>query len=57
VTALVNRGRNTQSYAEFYALQWKRWVVAVQREGLSQSVVFEQPIAEITCLPGVALHV
>jgi lipopolysaccharide transport system ATP-binding protein len=52
VTVSVNRGVTTQSYAEFYALAWKRWAVCVQRAGMSQFVVFEQPIAEITCSQG-----
>lgn len=44
VTAGVSPGRHTNTYAEFYDLKWKRWAVAVQRPGLSQNVVFEQPV-------------
>ena len=44
VTAGVSPSANTNTYAEFYDLKWKRWALAVQRLGFSQSVVFEQPV-------------
>ena len=45
ITAGVSPHKNTNSYDEFYDVKWRRWAVAVQREGLIQSTVFEQPIA------------
>jgi len=36
--------RNTNTYQEFFDIQWKKWVLAVQREGLTQNTVFEQPV-------------
>lgn len=43
VTAGVSPGRKTNTYEEFFDLKWKRWALAVQRQGLTQYVVFEQP--------------
>jgi len=43
VTVGVSPGIRTNSYADFYDLRWKSWAVAIQRRGLSQNVVFEQP--------------
>jgi lipopolysaccharide transport system ATP-binding protein len=41
--------QNTNSYDEFFDIKWKRWSVSVQREGLTQSTVFEQPIRGWRC--------
>lgn len=45
ITAGVSPHTNTNTYAEFYDVKWKRWAVAVQREGLIQTTVFEQPVS------------
>lgn len=45
VTAGISPHRNTNRYSEFYDVQWKRWAVSVQRPGLIQSTVFEQPVS------------
>lgn len=39
----VSPGAHTNTYEEFFDLKWKNWIVLVQREGLTQNVVFEQP--------------
>lgn len=44
ITVGVSPGLNTNTYAEFYDLKWKRWAIAVQRLDLTQTVVFEQPV-------------
>ena len=44
ITAGINAGKNTNTYEEFYDLRWKRWAITVQREGLTQWVVLEQPV-------------
>jgi hypothetical protein len=45
ITAGVTPHQNTNSYQEFFDVQWKKWAITVQREGLSQSTVFEQPVS------------
>lgn len=44
ITVGVSPSLNTNTYAEFYDLKWKRWAIAVQRLDLTQTVVFEQPV-------------
>ena len=44
VVAGVAPHKNTNSYQEFYNVKWKKWAVVVQRKGLTQNVVFEQPV-------------
>lgn len=44
ITAGVSPHRHTNTYSEFFDVQWKRWAVAVQREGLIQNAVFEHPV-------------
>jgi len=44
VTAGVAPHRNTNAYEEFFDVQWRKWALAVQREGLTQNTVFEQPV-------------
>jgi lipopolysaccharide transport system ATP-binding protein len=41
VGATPDLSRN--SYADFFDLQFKKWAVTVQREGVSQNVAYEQP--------------
>ncbi|MDP4092268.1 MAG: ABC transporter ATP-binding protein [Bacillota bacterium] len=38
-----NRG-DCNTVDEYFDVKWKRWAVSVQREGLTQWVVFEQPV-------------
>lgn len=45
ISAGVSPHAHTNTYNEFYDVQWKRWAVAVQREGMIQTTVFEQPIS------------
>jgi lipopolysaccharide transport system ATP-binding protein len=45
ITAGVSPHRHTNTYAQFFDVQWKRWAVSVQREGLMQATVFEQPVS------------
>jgi lipopolysaccharide transport system ATP-binding protein len=45
VTAAVTPHQNINTCAQYYDVQWKRWAVSVQREGLIQSTVFEQPMS------------
>jgi len=46
VTASVSpQAKDTNTCGEYFDVQWKRWAVSVQREGLIQSTVFEQPIS------------
>lgn len=44
ITAGVSPHRHTNTYGEFFDVQWKRWAVAVQRDGLIQNAVFEHPV-------------
>lgn len=44
ITAGVSAHRHTNTYGEFFDVQWKRWAVAVQRDGLIQNAVFEHPV-------------
>src|SRR5262249_54057603 len=44
VVAGVAPHKNTNTYQDFYDLKWKKWVVVVRRKGLTQNVVFEQPV-------------
>jgi ABC-type polysaccharide/polyol phosphate transport system ATPase subunit len=43
-TVGASSGLDLNTYAEFFDLQWKRWMFAVQREDLTQNVVLEQPV-------------
>lgn len=44
ISAGVSPHRYTNTYGEFFDVKWKRWAVAVQRSGLIQNTVFEQPV-------------
>ncbi len=45
ITIGVAPHRYTNTYHEYFDVKLKRWAVSVQRGGLSQSVVFEQPVS------------
>jgi lipopolysaccharide transport system ATP-binding protein len=43
ITAGVTPDKDMNTLDEYYDVKWKRWAVSVQRDGLTQSVVLEQP--------------
>lgn len=45
VTISIAPHESTNTYDEFFDLKWERWVFSVQRQGLTQNVVFEQPVS------------
>jgi hypothetical protein len=45
VTVGASPSLNLNTYAEFFDVQWKRWMFAVQREDFTQTVVLEQPVS------------
>ncbi|MHC4115118.1 MAG: Wzt carbohydrate-binding domain-containing protein, partial [Planctomycetota bacterium] len=48
VSAGVAPHKNTNTYDEYFDVKWKRWAIAVQRKGLMQLTVFEQPVSNIS---------
>ena len=46
VTAGVTpESRDCNTVQEYLDVQWKKWAITVQREGLTQTAVFEQPVS------------
>lgn len=44
-TVGVSPHANTNTYEEFFDVKWKEWAFSVQRDGLVQRTVFEQPVS------------
>jgi lipopolysaccharide transport system ATP-binding protein len=45
ITAGIAPHEKTNTYDEYFDVQWKRWSIAVQRVGLTQNVAIEHPVA------------
>jgi hypothetical protein len=45
LTAAIFPNLNVVSFNQYYDIQWKRWVIAVYREGFLQSATYEQPVS------------